>query len=97
MEKHNRLAMRKSRKKALVAIARKITVIIWHIPVHKQGYNPHLLPVYDKAKMEAKINYHQKEIERLEKLTGRQPVLQNKCEKAGYLCDGEKPCLQIGQ
>jgi transposase len=31
MEKFNRLAIRKSRKKALIAIARKILVTVWHI------------------------------------------------------------------
>ncbi|NDV67241.1 IS110 family transposase [Bacteroides sp. 224] len=68
MEKHNRLAIRKSRKKALVAIARKITVIIWHVLTHKQVYNPALIPVFDKDKIEAKIKYHQKEMERLNNL-----------------------------
>jgi len=68
MEKHNRLAIRKSRKKALVAIARKLTVIIWHVLTHKQAYNPDLVPVFDKEKAEAKIKYHQKEVERLNTL-----------------------------
>ena len=68
MEKYNRLAIRKSRKKALVAIARKITVIIWYVLSQRKGYNPDLVPVYDKAKMEAKIKYHNSEIMRLERI-----------------------------
>ncbi len=68
MEKLNRLAMRKSRKKALIAIARKMAVIIWNILSRKEVYNPDLLPVYDPQKIMAKINYHQKEINRLDKL-----------------------------
>ena len=68
MEKFNRLAMRKSRKKALIAMARKIAVIIWNVLSREEKYNPELLPVYDPEKITAKISYHQKEINRLEKL-----------------------------
>lgn len=67
-EKFNRLAMRKSRKKALVAIARKMTVIIWHVLHDKQAYDPHKVPVYTKEKLMTSINYHKKEIERLDRL-----------------------------
>lgn len=68
MEKHNRLAIRKSKRKALIAIARKIAVIIWHVLYSGKGYNPYLLPVYDKNKTEAKIKYHNNEIARLQKM-----------------------------
>ena len=68
MEKFNRLAMRKSRKKALIAIARKILVIIWHVLHEKNGYNPTLLPIYNPEKLSSKVRYHRKEIERLERL-----------------------------
>jgi len=70
-EKYTRLAMRKSRKKALVAIARKIGVIIWNVLYFEQAYNPAKLIVYDPEKLQAKINYHQKEFDRLEKLVQR--------------------------
>jgi len=70
-EKFNRLAMRKSRKKALIAIARKIAVIIWNVLYYEQDYNPTKLIVYDPGKLHAKMNYHQKEIDRLEKLFQR--------------------------
>ena len=68
MDKFTRLAMRKSRKKALIAIARKIGVIIYHVLEYKIPFDSRLLPVYDPVKVQAKINYHQKEIERLVKL-----------------------------
>jgi transposase len=71
MEKFNRLAIRKSRKKALIAIARKILVTVWHILNEQRGYNPTLLPVYSPEKLSAKVRYHQREIERIEGLIPR--------------------------
>lgn len=69
-EKFNRLAMRKSRKKALVAIARKLGVIVWNVLYYKQPYNPEKLIIYDPQKLHAKLNYHQKEYSRIERLIG---------------------------
>ena len=68
MEKFNRLAMRKSRKKALIAIARKMLVIIWHVLNEKNGYKPALHPIYNPEKLMSKVRYHQREIERMEQL-----------------------------
>lgn len=68
MEKFHRLAMRKSSKKALIAIARKILVIHWNVLRHQTPYNPQLVHVYDPAKMAAKIAYHEREIEKTAKL-----------------------------
>ena len=68
MKKFIRLIIRKSRKKALVAIARKMAVIIWNILNNKVIYDPHKLPVYNLEKIMTQINYHQKEMERLDKL-----------------------------
>ncbi len=67
-EKFNRLAMRKSRKKALIAIARKMGVLIWNVLYYEQQYNPQKLIVYDPGKVQAKISYHQKEWDRLQGL-----------------------------
>ena len=67
-EKFNQLAMRKSRKKALIAIARKVGVLIWNVLYYKQEYNPEKLIVYDPGKLQAKLSYHQKEYDRLQKL-----------------------------
>lgn len=68
-EKYTQLAMRKSRKKALIAIARKIAVVMWNVLYYHQKYNPDKTIIYEPKKLQAKINYHQKEIERLEKIT----------------------------
>jgi transposase len=68
MDKFQKLAMRKSRKKALVAIGRKILVIIWHVLHEKVPYNPNLVHVYDPVKVEHKIKYHEREIEKAKKL-----------------------------
>ena len=60
--------MRKSRKKALIAIARKIGVLIWNVLYFNQVYNPKKLIIYDSGKLQAKLSYHQKEYDRLQKL-----------------------------
>jgi len=68
MDKFQKLAMRKSRKKALVAIGRKILVIIWHVLKEKTQYNPNLVHIYDPVKVEHKIKYYEREIEKAKKL-----------------------------
>jgi len=67
-EKFTRLSIRKSRKKALIAIARKIGVVIWNVLFYQENFNTKKLIVYEPVKVQAKMNYHQKEFERLEKL-----------------------------
>jgi transposase len=67
-EKFNRLALRKSNKKAIIVIARKILVIIWNILNDGNPYNPTLVHIYDPIKVARSIAYHQKEIERVSKL-----------------------------
>ena len=68
MNKFQKLAIRKPRKKALVAIGRKILVIVWHILHDKTQYNPKLVHIYDPVKVENKIKYHEREIEKAKKL-----------------------------
>jgi transposase len=68
MEKYRRLAMRKSNKKAIIAITRKLLVVTWNILSTKQAYNPLMAHIYDPVKVAAKIEWHQKEIERVNKL-----------------------------
>ena len=63
-EKFNRLAMRKPRKKALIAIARKLLVVIWNVLKHMQEYNSALVPVQDPVKMKAKLAYYKREYEK---------------------------------
>jgi len=70
-DKFARLAMRKSRKKALIAIARKLGVVIWNVLYYEKIYNPAIIIVDDPGKLIAKMNYHQKEFDRLDKLQRR--------------------------
>lgn len=67
-DKFNNLATRKPRKKALIAISRKLLVVTWNVLYSKTPYNPSLVHIYDPAKVKAKINYHQREMERMQKL-----------------------------
>jgi transposase len=67
-EKFNRLAMRKSRKKALIAIARKLLTVTWNVLSYKTPFNPKLVHIYNPIKVLAKRNYHQREMERIQKL-----------------------------
>jgi len=67
-EKFTRLAIRKSRKKALIAMARKIGVVAWNLLYFDKPYNPQLVEVYESQKVMAKVNYHQREIIRLQKM-----------------------------
>jgi transposase len=68
MNKFTKLAIRKSRKKALVAIGRKMLVIIWHLLSEKTQYNPQRVHIYGPVKVEHKIKYHEREIEQAKKL-----------------------------
>ena len=67
-DKFNRLSIRKSAKKALIAIARKIAVVAWNILKDLKPYNPALQVIYEPARLDAKIRYHQREMERIAKL-----------------------------
>lgn len=66
--KFEQLSIRKSRKKALVAIARKLLTVIWNVLKEKQLYNPNIVPVYDPEKMKRKAKYHQAELQKLQGL-----------------------------
>jgi transposase len=64
----NRLCMRKSSKKAVVALARKLLVVIWNVLHNKKPYNPQLVQIYDPIKLENRLKYYQKEMEKVQKL-----------------------------
>jgi transposase len=66
-EKFDRLCMRKPRKKALIAIGRKISVLIYNVLSREEPYNPDFLKVYKKATFQKLLEYHKKQIEKLEK------------------------------
>lgn len=63
-----KLAIRKSRKKALIAVARKLGVICWNVLYFGQPYNVNRVPTYDPQKVQAKIKYHQRELAKLAKM-----------------------------
>ena len=67
-EKYQKLIVRKPYNKALIAISRKLLVVIWHILKDKKAFNPELLPVYDPIKLESKLRYHKKEFEKMQAL-----------------------------
>lgn len=64
--KYEQLCIRKSRKKALIAITRKLLTVIWNILKYKQVYNPAITPVINPEKIKNKMKYHMKELEKLE-------------------------------
>ena len=66
--KFEQLCVRKSRKKALIAIARKLLTVVWNLLKERKPYNPNILPVYNPEKISSKINYYKKELEKLEQL-----------------------------
>ena len=73
-EKYQRLALRKPNKKAIIAIARKMLVVVWNLLKNNEPYNPSLVHIYDPVKVERSIAYHQKEIERVSKLLHKKVV-----------------------
>lgn len=66
--KFEQLCIRKSRKKALIAIARKLLTVVWNVLNEKEPFNYRMLPVYDPKKIESKMNYHRRELKKLEEL-----------------------------
>ncbi len=67
-EKYHRLVIRKSYYKSLIAISRKIAVVIWHVLNKHTVYNPELPPVYDPVKLKSRLQYYKRESEKLENL-----------------------------
>lgn len=66
--KFEQLCIRKPRKKALIAIARKLLVVVWRVLSEKSPFNHSILPVYNPEKIKAKIEYHQRELVKLKAL-----------------------------
>ena len=64
-KKFEQLCIRKSRKKALIAIARKLLTVIWNVLKDKQAYNFNIEPVLNPEKIRNKMKYHTKELEKL--------------------------------
>jgi transposase len=63
--KYEQLCVRKSSKKALIAISRKLLVIIWHVLSKQEPYKEYV-PKIDPQQRKKKIDYHKKRIQELE-------------------------------
>jgi transposase len=63
--KYNQLAVRKGRKKALVAVARKQLTVVWNILKYEQPYDIDKQPVITPEQLLAKKKYHEKELSKL--------------------------------
>lgn len=67
-EKYRQLCKTKSRKKALIAIARKQLVIVYHVLDKQQPYAPYLPKPLNKTAADKKINYHLRQIEKIKSI-----------------------------
>jgi transposase len=65
--RYHRLAARRGKKRAIVAVAHSMLVSAYHMLAHRQPYQELGGDYFDKRKKEAKVGYF---IRRLEKLTG---------------------------
>jgi len=65
--RYHRLAARRGKKRALVAIARTMLVSAWHILTYRQPYQDLGSDYFDQRKKETKVSYLTRQ---LEKLTG---------------------------
>jgi transposase len=66
-EKFERLCVKKSRKKALIAIARKQLVIAWHVLTDEQNYKEPVVVLSEKQ-IRQKRAYYQQKLEKLAKV-----------------------------
>jgi hypothetical protein len=65
--RYHRLAARRGKKRAIVAIAHSILVSAWHMLTYQQPYQDLGGDYFDERKKESKVSYL---VRRLEKLTG---------------------------
>jgi transposase len=61
----NRIAKRRGRKKAVVAVAHAILVIAYHILKHKTPYREFGVDYFDKLNKQHLVRYHQKRLQGL--------------------------------
>jgi transposase len=65
--RYHRLAARRGKKRAIVAVAHSMLVSAWHMLTYRQPYQELGGDYFDERKKESKVNYL---VRRLEKLTG---------------------------
>lgn len=71
--RYHRLAARRGKKRAMVAIAHSMLVSAWHILTYRQPYKELGGDYFDQRKKETKVNYL---IRRLERLTGGSVIVE---------------------
>jgi transposase len=62
--KYDQLCVRKSNRKALIAIARKLSVIIWNVLAKQEAYHD-FVPKIDPKQRQKKIDYHNRRLQEL--------------------------------
>jgi len=65
--RYHRLAARRGKKRAIVAVAHSMLISVWHMLTYQQPYQELGGDYHDERKKESKVNYL---VRRLEKLTG---------------------------
>ena len=65
-QKFRQLTIRKGPRKSLIAIARKIAVIMWNIIRYKKPFDPDLLPIYDPESTQKRFEYYKSIVENLQ-------------------------------
>jgi transposase len=65
--RYRRLAARRGKKRAIVAVAHAMLVSIWHMLTYRQPYRELGGDYFDQREKEVKVSYL---VRRLEKLTG---------------------------
>ncbi len=63
--RYHRLAARRGKKRALVAIARSMLVSAWHMLTYRQPYRDLGGDYFDQRKKEAKLSYLTRQLEKL--------------------------------
>jgi len=63
--RYHRLAARRGKKRAIVAIARSMLVSAWHMLTRRQPYQELGADFFDQRRKESKIAYHTRQLEKL--------------------------------
>ena len=64
-EQYHRLAARRGKKRAIVAVSHSILIIAYHLIRKREPYQEKGADYFEKRRPEARLNYHMKGIERL--------------------------------
>lgn len=73
--RYHRLAARRGKKRAIVAIGRSILVSIWHMLSHREPYQDLGADYYDQRRKETKVSYFTKQLAKLGFVVSLDPAL----------------------